>query len=230
LVNDRAKVVFENRCWFVDRSGIIEYDGGNFTRVSEPIKTYLDQVDIYSIVAFHVKDKRQVWFCASNLCFVYDYFIEAWTIYDRLSIDANAGAAVLQFGSTRTDVSYWRSGTTNFEAIRFNTSLSTDLGSGITLVKQTRYHKRLEQTTEELWRQVFMNVDASSTTLAMTLQFLPNYGSSVYATRNQVIDSFQERVQIGIPARSMSVKFILQASEPIRFNGYTIESRFLRKV
>lgn len=230
LVNDRAKVVFENKCWFVDRSGIIEYDGANFRRVSEQIKTYFDQVDIFSITAFHVKDKRQVWFCASNTCFVFDYFVEAWTIYDRLPIDSSAGAQVLKFGATRTDVSFWRAGATNFEAVRFNTSLATDLGSGITLIAQTRYHKRLEQTTEELWRQLFINVDVPSATLAMTLQLIPNYGTSVYATRSVFLNEFQERVQFGVPARSMSVRFILQASEPIKFNGYTIESRFMRKV
>jgi len=230
LMGDRAKVVFENRLWFMDSSGVIEYDGANFKLISEPVTLYLDQVDKSNAYAVHVKKKRQVWFCASSKCFVYDYDVGAWTIFDNVSLDAVAGAFVPSYGATRSDVSYWTTGTSFHELVRFGDSLSTDFGVAITLVAQTRFHKRLEHTTQELWRQLYVNQDITGSTQGLTMQLIPDYGTSVYAARSTYLDDFQKRVQFGVSSRSLSVKFIMQASQPISFNGYALESRFLRKV
>jgi len=229
-MGDRAKVVFENRLWFMDSSGVIEYDGANFKLISEPVTLYLDQVDKSNAYAVHVKKKRQVWFCASSKCFVYDYDVGAWTIFDNVSLDAVAGAFVPSYGATRSDVSYWTTGTSFHELVRFGDSLSTDFGVAITLVAQTRFHKRLEHTTQELWRQLYVNQDITGSTQGLTMQLIPDYGTSVYAARSTYLDDFQKRVQFGVSSRSLSVKFIMQASQPISFNGYALESRFLRKV
>lgn len=230
LTNNRAKVVFENRLWFLDKSGIFEYDGANFRGVSDPVSLYLDQMDKSQVHAVHIKKKRQVWFCSSGVCLVYDYNVGAWTIYDRLEIDADSGAIEASYGSTRSDLSFWKTGASFHEFIRFGDSLSTDLGSAITLLAQTRFHKRLEHTTQELWRRVFANFDVPGSTLGLTMQLLPDYGTSVYATKSTYLDAFQKRIEFGVSSRSLSVKFILQASEPIKFNGYALESRFLRRV
>lgn len=230
LLNQKGFVVWENRLWFIDRTGIMEYDGANFTKVSEPIEAYLDLVDKNKIYAVHVKKERQVWFCADNKCFVYDYDVQGWTIYDNLALDVNSGAAVVSYGSTRSDLTFWRTGSSFFEGVRFGDSLATDLGTAITLIAETRFHKRLEHTTQELWRRVYLNHDVPGSTQGVTINLLPDYGTSIYATRSTYLDAFQKRVEFGISSRSLSVRFILQASQNIRFNGYTIESRFLRKI
>ena len=230
LLNDRAKVVFENELWFVDRSGIVKYDGANFEKMSEPVDSILDTMDKTQIYAVHVQKKRQIWFCSSSTCLVYSYEVKAWTIYDRLAIDAQAGAAKVNYGATRSDVSYWQTGTSFHEMVRFGDSLATDLGLAITLIAQTRFHKRLEQTTQELWRRLYTNQDVPGSTQGLTMQLIGDYGTSVYTTRNVTMDSFQKRIDFGVSSRSLSIKFIIQASQPISFNGYTIESRYLRKV
>lgn len=230
LLNQKGFVVWENRLWFIDQTGIIEYDGANFENVSEPIDPYLSEVDKSKIYAVHVKKERQVWFCAENKCFVYDYDVQGWTIYDNLPLDRDTGAAVISYGSTRSDLSFWRTGSSFFELVRFGDSLTADLGNAITLIAETRFHKRLENTTQELWRRLFVNHDVPGSTQGLTMQLIPDYGTSVYATRSVYLDSFQKRVEFGISARALSVKFIIQSSQSIRFNGYTIESRFLRKI
>jgi len=230
IVNDRAWVVFENNFWFMDRSGIIQYDGSNFKRVSEPVASILATMDIFKAYAVHIKKRREVWFCASETCVVWNYDVQAWTCYDRLGISAETGPALINYGSTRTDLSYWRQGASFQELVRFNDSVFTDLGSDVTLIHQTRFHKRLENTTQELWRQLFFNYAVPGATQSVTLQLIPDYGSSIYAERSSYLDAFQKRVQFGISSRSLSVKSILKSSQQIRFNGYALESRFLRRV
>lgn len=229
-LNNRGICQFENRIWFVDKKGIIEYDGANVKMVSESIATYLNQVDKSTIRAMHVKDKNQVWFCSNDKCFVFDYFVEAWTIFDNVSIDSNVGAEILDFGSTRSDVSFFKQGTSTQNGIRFGDSLVTDLGLPITLMAKTKYHKRMGETTEELWRRFFLNVDVPASSQSVTLRMYPNYGDSVSYTVGTTLYSFQPRLDFGLPAKSLSVEFIIHASQTIRVNGYTIESRYLRSV
>jgi len=230
LVNDRAKVVFENRLFFADWSGIIEYDGSNFKKISNEIDPYLQNTDVTLLTAVHVKKRREVWFCSSDTIFAYDYFVEAWTIYDRASINSNAGMANIAYGATRSDVSYFGDGTSFYQFNRFGDALSTDFGLAITLIAQTKFHRRLEHTTQEMWRQLYTNWEVPGATQGVTFQLIHDYGTSVYATRSAYVDQFQLRTQYGVSARSLSVKIILQSSQPITFNGYEVEGRYLRSV
>lgn len=231
LFSERGFAVFESKLWFIDQVGIIEYDGSNFKRIShEKVDSFLDSMDKSKVSAHHLKKRKEVWFCASNLSLVYNYEIQAWAIYDVLPIDKEKGPAVLNYGATRTDLSYWQSGASFHELIRFGDSLSTDLGQAITLMIKTKYHKRLEYTTQELWRRAFFNMAVPGSTQSVTIQLLTDFGASVYETRSIYADSFQKRIDFGISARSLAMKCIIQASQPIRIDGYTVESRFLRKV
>lgn len=229
-LNNRGIVTFENLMWFIDRKGIVEYNGANFSIVSEKIDSYLNQVDKSKITALHVKSANQVWFSASNKVFVYDYTIKAWTIYDNLPIDAGAGANVLSYGATMKEVTYWKSGSSFHTSVNFNSSLHTDLGNAISLVAQGRYQKRLGETTQELWRRLYINCDIPGSTQGLTVNFRPDYGSSIYLTRNMYLDQFQKRIDFGISAKSMSMEILISASQAIRINGYTVESRYLRSV
>lgn len=229
-LNNEGIVVFENRLWFIDEKGICEYNAANTTIVSHQIDPYLSQVDKTKIKALHYKERNEVWFCADNLCFVYDYFAQAWTIYDSVPIDRSSGANVIALGQSTTDPLYWRTGTSFQNLARFNPTLSDDFGVAMTLIAKTRYHKRMGESTQEMWRRLFINADVPSVTTGVTINFRPDYGTGVSLVRNQIINEFQERLDFGVSGRSMSVEFIIQALSPIRINGYTLESRYLRNV
>lgn len=229
-INNEGIVVFENKLWFVDEKGICQYNAANTEIVSEPIEEYLSQVDKTKIKAIHYKDRSEVWFCADDKCFVYDYFAKAWTIYDNVPIDFKSGANVIGLGTTVSTPAYWRTGTSFINLARFGTSLSDDFGVAMTLVAKTRYHKRMGESTQELWRRLFINADVPSVTTGVTINFRPDYGSSIFLTRSQFVNEFQERLDFGISAKSLSAEFIIQSLSSIRINGYTLESRYLRSV
>lgn len=229
-LNNRSVTSFENFLWFVDKKGIVQYNGANFEVVSDPIRTEFDQVDKTKVQAIHVKKKNQVWFCASQKVFVYDYLIKSWAIYDNLQINSDAGANVIQFNQTLIDVSWWESGASFHNAVRFGDSLTTDQGSPMTLMIKTRFHKRMGESTQELWRRLYINCDVPGSTQGVTINLYPDYGSSIYATKSLFLDRFQKRIDFGISAKSLSVELILSASQTIRINGYTIEARYLRSV
>jgi len=225
LVNDRAKVVFENRCWFMDLTGIIEFDGANFRRVSDPLREYLDSVDKTKAYAFHVKERREVWFCVDPVVFVWNYYASSWSIFDRLEIDNLKAAGFVDFAGDRRLTFF-----DGLEGVRFGASLTTDRGQAITLVAQSKFHKRLENTTQELWRRLYSNFDVAGSSLVVTAQLLPNYGSSVYASQQFNLSQFQKRLEFGVSSRSLSVRWVMESSERVKFNGYALESRFLRKI
>lgn len=228
-LNNFGVAQFENKLWFVDKKGIVEFNGANVKLVSEPIESYLDQVDKSKIRAFHLKGKNQVWFCAEGKCFVYDYFVEAWTIFDDIECDTDTGAAILSYGATTQDVSYFIQGASFQSLARFNDSLNTDFGQDITLIAKTRFHKRLKESTQELWRRLYVNADVGATQ-SVTLNFYSNYSQTASLVSSVVVSQFQERIDFGVSAKSLSVEFIIRASQSIRVNGYTLESRYLRSV
>jgi hypothetical protein len=229
-LNNEGLVVFENKLWFVDEKGICEYNAANTQIVSEPINEYLNLVDKEKIKAVHYKERSEVWFCADNKCFIYDYFAKAWTIYDNVPIDYVSGGNVLPIGTTTSNPVYWRTGESFHSFAKFNPTLSDDFGVAITLVAQTRYHKRMGESTQELWRRLFINADVPSVTTGVTINFRPDYGSSISLTKSLELTQFQKRVDFGVSAKSLSAEFIIQSLSSIRVNGYTLESRYLRNV
>jgi len=229
-VSPRGFCVFENKLWFVDKKGICEYQGSNILRVADKIEPLTDVADMYSMAAIHVKKLNQVWFSDGSLVFVYDYLADAWLLYDNLQIDKTSGLINIDYGSDRIDPFYWQSGASFHLGIRFGQSLMTDLGSAISLMIKTRYHQREDKSSTEVWRRFYLNTDVTGQTLGFTLLMRPDYGSSVYETRSLPMSQFQERIDFGIPAESLSVELQLVSSTKVRINGYTIESRYLRSV
>lgn len=233
-MNNRCIVQFEDKLWFLDEEGIAEFNGSNTYIVSYPVENSLNKCDFEDSWAFHAKKYHQVWFIlrdritATYKAFVFDYVSNEWTIYDdfyKVSAMALKGTPnqdeVMYFGQNQSLIPKF---------FRFGESLSTDDGFGMTLVFQTRFHKRLGDSTQELWRRLFINNNLASASLGLTLNFYPDYGSSIFLSRTMGLTMFQSRIDYGISAKSMSVEGIIKSTEPVQINGYTIVSRYLRSV
>lgn len=226
--NNRASVKFGNKLWFVDRKGIAEYNGPNTFIVSYAVEDYFFQLDYTKMVAFHVKADNQVWFCEGGVCLVYDYNIAAWTIYDNFPISTEAGAGLVKNGNTLASPAWVTSGESFFNLTSLDRSVNTDRGEAITLIAKTRYHKRMGDTTQEMWRRVFFDADAVTTSIGVTMNMRADYGTLIADTKSIDLGAYQSRVDFGVSAKSLSVEFIIQSDNLVTFNGYTVESRFLR--
>lgn len=228
-VNNRASVTFQNKLWFVDKKGICEYNGPDTFIVSYAVESYFNDLDPDKFRALHVKSANQVWFASGDIVLVYDYDVKAWTIYDKIPINSDTGSAIIEYGQSLPQPSWITSSTSFFYISRLDQDTTTDRGSNITLSFKTRYHKRLGDTTQEMWRRVFMDIDPGPTlSPTMTINMLPDYGNSIADTQFVNVGPYQTRVDFGVSAKSLAIQTILSAGERITVNGYTIESRYLR--
>lgn len=228
-VNNHAAVQFQNKLWFMDEKGICEYNGPDTFVVSYSIEQKLNEVDKRTCRAIHVKKRNEVWFCCGSKCFIYDYDVNSWTIYDSLPIESAKAGAVIEFPDGSIDVGYFNTGTSFINMTRFGDTLCTDRGSAITLLAKTPYHKVEGESTQEMWRRLYVDAGTSAgTTLGLTVNFRQDYGESIVSTRTITLDSFQERIDFGISAKTLSVEWIISSSQRVTINGYALEARFLR--
>jgi len=229
-VNNTSAVVWENKLWFMDSKGICEFNGPDTTIVSYAIEEKLSQVDKTRCRAIYVKKRNEVWFCCGSTCFVYDHDVNSWSIYDNISVEFRTAAEILEFADGTIDLAYFNRGSSYISLNRFGDTYTSDFGQAITLIAKTKFHKRENETTQELWRRLFFNSNVPSVTTSATLLFRQDYGTSVVYSTNIFLDKFQNRIDFGISARSLQVEMIIQSTQRVSFNGYTLESRFLRNV
>lgn len=235
-LNNTAIVQFEDLIWFMDEEGIAEYNGSSVYIVSYPVQKYLDACNKLRSWAFHLKKYNQVVFVAEDTTtesrcfrfFVYDYVVKGWTIYDRFEdfragymIDADNQKELLWFG---------KNASLSNQFYEFGESLTTDSGFGITTLAQTRFHKRLGDSTQEMWRRLFVNNDVENATFGATINFYKDYGASIVLSRTMGLTMFQTRLDFGISAKSLSAEIIIKSTQSIKVNGYTVVSRYLRDV
>lgn len=234
-LSNQAIATFDNKLWFMDSKGICEFNGNNVSIVSEKIAVYLNACDKTTARFYHLKKYNQVWCIVKNTTlnqyknFVYDYLLDAWTIYDNF--DITGGSNLFTNGRNEYELHFYGNNQSLIPKFNsFNSSLFTDDGFGITHLIKTKFHKRLGDSTQEMWRRFYLNNSVEGSTLGVTLNFYPDYGSSIYLTRTMGLTMFQSRIDYGISAKSLSVEILMKATTPVRINGYTIESRFLRPV
>ena len=187
---------------------------------------------IDNAVGIHFKRRNEVWFAIpvdgatlNNLVIVYDYFAEAWTTF--------SGFVPSYLSTIKGRLSDYTTvyGSYSGSIFNFGSSLPSDNGTAITLVASSLFYKNLGNTVEKQWRRLFMDTDIVSSGSTLTIDMIPDHGTSIYATRYQALGTFQNRIDFGIPAKSLQFKFTYaSATLPIRINGITPESRYQRNV
>jgi hypothetical protein len=235
-ISNKAIVTFKNRCVFLDEKGIAEYNGINTDIISDKIDSTFKRMNISvakeTAVGTHKKEANEIWFAIpldsstkNNAVVVYDYLVEGWTIYegfepgDMIVADTGAGKEDVVFGSYTGSV------------FSFGESLVSDNGATIACSIEGKYHKRLGDSTQEMWRRLYVNTNTASVTTPITVNFRPNYGTNSSLTTTMYMDKFQNRIDLGLSAKSMSVKLEFgSTTDKLVVNGYTIESRYLRGV
>lgn len=235
-ISKNAACVWETKCWFLDAKGICEFNGANTAIVSNKVEDIFKRMNVSAAsqvaTMIHVKERNEVW-CGIpvdgasfiNLIVVYDYLSNAWTT--RTVAGGNYSfLSPLTLGAARP-VPYY--GSASGMIGTYGSSLIGDNGVAATCIIKSRFITQFGNSIEAMYRRLYLDVTVPA---GQTYNFLCNFyadkGTTPYYSVTMSIGAFQNRIDFGIPARSLAVEFIFGADSVLKLNGFTIESRFQR--
>lgn len=237
-LSHRAMVAFENKLWFLDPRGIVEFNGAFpqviSTRIEPIMRTMNVDAALNNACATHHKNLNEVWFSfptngatMNNIIVAYDYVANAWTHYDGINpaVLFPARGAVDQltifYGSYSGSVAY------------FHPSLMFDQGNAITCMIQSRFLADFGETITKQYRRFYADVVSvtNGSSQIINVNFMQDYGTSTVLSATLAQANFQTRLDFGIPAKAIQFQMMhSSASLSFRLNGFTFESRFQRNV
>lgn len=255
-ISNKAIVEFKNRLWFLDESGIVEFNGANYDQIAQRMFDTFASMNIgaayQTACAVHVPERNEVWFAIptgtstiNNTVVVYDYLANGWTTFSGTKLKPTALAAMHRVVSFENDtvngnrvpkdLQYFF-GSIGASLYNFHPSLTSDDGSGITLSFQTRWHTDLGKSATSQFRRFFLDTkiaNGATQTFGQTfgLSFYANYASTTISlTRAFNTSTLTENwIDFGIPAKSLSVNTAYGSTVgTVKVYGYTVESRYQR--
>ena len=237
-LSQQSMVIFENLLWFMDPKGMVQYDGSNIDVVSTPVEPYFiganPAININTAVAAHYKQIGEVWFnfsfdgsTTNSLLLAYDYTVQAWTRYDNI----NAAAMFIGQGDQTTKTIFYGGYTGGL--FYLGQSYMSDNGVAFTCAMFTNWLAASGQTTENMYRRLWMDVDPIiGITQVLSFHLYSNYSTLAFAYTGAVaITAFQNRTDFGVSARALALQVSYSsATLPFKINAYTFESRYQRSV
>lgn len=235
-LNNRCTATFKNLLVFLDRKGVILFDGASLSVLSDKIQDYFDRMNysaaLVTACMVHDKLRNQIILAIpidgstqNNLMVVYDYIINGWTTYQGVF------PSVLEKmqGYNNTENAFYGDyqGRVNW----FGASILGDNGIGMTLYFKTRFNHDLGDSIQKQYRRLYINSNLQGSTLAMPVNFYQDYGSSMVLSTTFVLGAFQDRIDYGISAKSLSFDlYALQPPQRLQIFGFTVEQRLQRRV
>ncbi len=237
-LSNKSVVQVKQSLFWLDKKGILEYNGASFDIVSTPVEQIFRRMNISAAkekaCAVHHLYRNQVWFgipidgsTVNNITVVYDYLIGGWTFFDGFNPSSFAYVK-----GTLQRPTMWRgdySGMIHYGGESF----FSDSGRSISCVALTRFENVGGENQTTLWRRFFLDVATQTgATGQVNCQFFSNYDSStVQATFAMYQSQFQTRAEFGINGKSAAAQIShSSASLPLLINGYAWATRGLRNV
>lgn len=236
-VNHRCAITHGDMMAFLDKNAIITFNGSQVTELSTmKVRQYFDRMNVRAAesAAIMVHDKLRNQIITSfpidgatvnNLTLVYDYLATAFTTYKGFTASAYAYAQFNQttkhaiFGDVLGRVNY------------FSSSFLTDNGQGFTLYAKPRFNHDMGDSMEKQYRRLYINHNPLAATLISKINFYQDYGASIVKSVTMPLNEFQERIDYGVAAKSLTFEISLQSlSQTFTMFGYTLEQRLQRKV
>lgn len=234
-LSNNAACVWEQKLWFLDKSGVCEYNGANTRCVSDRIEYIFKEMNIPAAknVAsmIHVKERNEVW-CSfptgtNTTCdkiAIYDYLSDAWTIRTIRS-----GTSLNLLRGVSNQAFYF--GDASGMIFKYNASLTTDNGSAFTCLIQTRFCHDMGHSVEKMFRRLYIDaVVPSGQTYNIGVNFYANQGTTPVLQTTMSISEYQKRLDFGISGSDLSIEFVYSDGNFLKLNGYTLEYRFQRSV
>jgi hypothetical protein len=234
-LSNRAVTTYENFCVFLDRKGIIEYNGANINILSTKIDPIFQRMNVSAAqkeaCMAYDKQRNQI-LCdipvdgatMNNLTVVYDIINQAWTTYKGYN-SAITTIAKREFNTKQVFYGGY-SGLVS----SFGVSNLTDNGVGYTCVARSGFLTDLGNSTQKVFRRLFLDNTPQGASSALDVNLYQDYGSSIIINRTMYQNPFQSRIDFGISAKSLSVEFIMGSTYAMSLHGFTIEYRFQRAV
>ncbi len=242
-LNNRAIAQFKDVLVFLDRKGIIEFNGSNIQIISTKIDPILKRmnIDAARVEACMTYDKlRNEILCdipidgssVNNITLVFDIIQNAWTTYKY----GNYTPAVSAIVKGRLDNFYVFAGGYSGTIVTFGPSYLTDPGTGITAsgisyLIGSRFHTEEGNSMTKQYRRLFINTSTAGSTVALDIEFYKDFSTSSTLSRTMYQGAFQQRIDFGIPGKSLAFTLAgVSTTEKMIFHGYTLEHRFQRSV
>ncbi len=237
-LSNKSVVQVKQSLFWLDRKGILEYNGASFDIISTPVEGIFRRMNISAAKekaqAVHHLYRNQIWFgipidgsTTNNFTVVYDYSVGAWTFFDGY----NPASYTYAKGSL-TKPTAWRgdySGLVHY----MGESFYSDSGQGITCLSFSSFENVGGENQTTLWRRLFLDVQpATGTTGTINGQVFTNYNtSSVQGTFAIYQNQFQTRAEMGVQGKAIAAQIShSSASLPLLINGYAWANRGLRNV
>ncbi len=237
-LSNKSVVQVKQSLFWLDKKGILEYNGASFDIVSTPVEGIFRRMNISAAkekaCAVHHLYRNQIWFgipvdssTVNNLTVVYDYLVGAWTFFDGFNPSS--------FGFIKgplTKPTVWRgdySGMIHF----MGESFFSDSTRSITCLAVTRFENTGGENQTTLWRRFFLDVAKQTGGTGQILgSVFSNYDqSTVQATFAMYQDQFQTRAEMGVVGKAIAAQVShSSASLPLLINGYSWATRGLRNV
>lgn len=236
-ISNRAIVTFEDKCFFLDKKGIVEFNGANIRVVSNKIEPVFLSMNLSAArgnaTAIHNRLRNEVWFSIpingstiNNCTVVYDYVADAFTKFEG----SNVSSLAVMSGSFSTPRAFF--GDYSGLIHNYGQSLLGDNGAAMTCLLKTRFIHDMGSSVEEQFRRFYIDLDpVLGFTSALAVNFYTNYGVTASLNRTMYQAPFQSRIDFGLPAKSLAAEVVNATNtDPIRIFGFTVESRKQRDV
>lgn len=238
-LSNRTIVAVKQKLFWLDKKGIVYYDGATFDIISTPIEQIFRRMNINAAieksVGVHHIYRNQIWFAfpidgstVNNITVVYDYLVNGWTFFDGF---APASFGFIKQGLNKETV--WRgdySGLVHY----FGESFYSDSSQGITCAIGLRFENVGGENQTTLWRRLFLDVapQTSGITGVINGQVFTNYNTTtVQGTFAIYHNQFQTRTEMGVQGKAIAAEMsFFSASLPLLINGYAWANRGLRNV
>lgn len=234
-VSNRATEIFNDQLVFLDRKGVMRFNGAGLDCLSDKIQPIIDSINLAAATdnatMVHDKTKNQILLGVpvngatyNNLTIVYDYLIGAWTTYDSFN---PAVFAIMQGRLGQRGVFY---GGYSGMLFNFGASLFGDNGVGFTCYLKTRFLHDMGESVSKQFRRLYLNTaPVANVTLPIQINFYQDYGASIVYSATMYQNAIQNRIDFGIPAKSLSFDLARNTpSLPIQIHGFAMEYRFQR--
>lgn len=245
-VNNYCVVTFENTMLFLDSKGIINYNGASIDdKFSFKVQPFFDRMNIAAArkVArmYYDKIRNQVFISIpvdgaifNNLTIVYDNALSAWTTYQGFTPTMYA---TIQ-GTNLQRYPFYGDGAGRVNMM--GPSFMTDNGATVSLYFKSRFMHELGQSVEKQYRRLYLNADPLGATLVIPINFYQDYGASIVMSATLALGQFQDRIDYGIPAKSLALESTIPGSSgidpfsgvgytaPVRIYGFTVQERLQR--
>ncbi len=233
-LSNRAITEYANYLVFLDRKGIIRFNGSNIEILSTKIDPIFKRMNVAACknaaAMTYDKERNQV-LCdipvdgatMANLTVVYDIISSAWSTYTGYNPSFTTRSQIptkdaIIYGGYSGLVSY------------FGSSFSTDNGVGFTCSAQSGFLTDLGESVTKVFRRLFLDTSPVGSSSFIDINLYQDYGSSRVVSATMMLNNFQSRIDFGVSGKSLSVEFVCGSTIMLALHGFAVSYRFQRNV